>query len=69
MSTKIDNLFNTHKKKLKHLKQFNDADKELIQELIYLEDMTPSQAIKFVSDKKKQDLIEKLNNDFFVIIG
>tara|TARA_Y100000310_G_C20107399_1_gene545550 strand:- start:350 stop:559 length:210 start_codon:yes stop_codon:yes gene_type:complete len=69
MSAELDNLFNSHKKQLKNLKQFNDADKELIQELIYLENMTPSEAIKYVGDKKKQALIEELNANFFVIIG
>ena len=65
----MDAIFETHSNKMKETKLLTADDKDDINELIYCENMTPSEAIKYVTDKKEKALIEKLNNDFFNLIG
>ena len=65
----MDTMFETHRNKIKETKLLTADDKDHILELIYCENMSPSEAIKYVTDKKEKALIEKLNNDFFKLIG
>ena len=44
-------------------------DKQEVYSLIYNEDMTASEAIQYITDKKKTALIHKVNADFFDLIS
>ena len=68
MDSKTEKLLKNHRENMNNVVLTKD-DKQEVYSLIYNEDMTASEAIQYITDKKKTALIHKVNADFFDLIS